>query len=249
PGWRPWAVVRDAAVALALGGLVTWMAAEMLATRPRASAVTPFYEANAKPLTGARDVVGAILVDFRALDTWIEIAVFGMAGLAVWTLLVWKLKETARALPAETSPLMRALAGAVVPLTLVVGIVHVLYGHDQPGDGFSAGIIISLGIGYMWVVFGPKETRRRLPWVRPLRMVGAGLLLVVISGAIGWKWGGAWLAPVNLSRWIALPLPAPMSLSTSVLFELAICITVVGGATAMLWALAGGEQVEEERGT
>lgn len=244
-----WGALRDVTVALALGAVVMWMTAVMLATRPRPSQVTPFYEANAKPLTGARDVVGAILVDFRSLDTWIEIAVFGMAGLAVWTLLVWKLKETARALPAETSPLMRALATAIVPLTLVIGLVQVLYGHDQPGDGFSAGIIISLGIGYMWVVFGPIETRRRLPWVRPLRMVGTGLLLVTVSGAIGWIWGGAWLAPVNLNRWITLPLPSAMTLSTSLLFELAICVTVVGGATAMLWALAGGEQVEEENVT
>lgn len=245
-GRHPWGMARDTLVASLWGVLVAAMTLVMLSSRPRTSAVTPFYEAQAKPMTGARDVVGAILVDFRALDTWVEIAVFGMAGLAAWTLLVWKWKETTRAMPAETSPLMRALAGMVVPLTLVLGLIQVLYGHDQPGDGFSAGIIISIGIGYMWVVFGPTETRRRLPWVRPLRMVGAGLLLVVVSGAVGWRWGGAWMAPVSLDRWITVPLPQAMMLSTSLLFELAICITVVGGATAMLWAVAGGEQTGRE---
>ena len=40
-----------------------------------------------KALAGATDVVGAIVVDFRQMDTFVEIVVFAMAGLAVFALL------------------------------------------------------------------------------------------------------------------------------------------------------------------
>ena len=62
--------------------------------------VTPFYEANAKTLTGARDIVGAIVVDFRALDTLVEIAVFALAGLGITMLL----RQAARRDDDEGSP-------------------------------------------------------------------------------------------------------------------------------------------------
>jgi len=78
-----WGLVRDVAIAAAAGSAVMLLTFFALTSRPRPSIVTPFYEANAKPLTGAADIVGAVVVDFRGFDTLIEIAVFGLAGLGV----------------------------------------------------------------------------------------------------------------------------------------------------------------------
>ena len=80
-------LVRDGLLAATAGIGIMILTLVSLTTRPRASMVTPFYEANAKPLTGAADIVGAIVIDFRGFDTLLEIAVFGMAGLGVYTLL------------------------------------------------------------------------------------------------------------------------------------------------------------------
>ena len=150
--------------------------------------MTPYYEANAKALTGAKDIVGAIVVDFRGFDTMIEITVFGMAGLGVYTLLRYASQNGAATLvskppPARagspsrplgiggqpTSAFVHALAYAILPLAMVIGVTHMMYGHDQPGDGFTAGVIISLGMAFWYVVFGYDETKRRLPWLKPRR--------------------------------------------------------------------------------
>ncbi|MEJ2735012.1 MAG: proton-conducting transporter membrane subunit, partial [Anaerolineae bacterium] len=80
-------LLRDVLVAAASGVVIAFVTLVALTSRPRASAVTPFYEASAKALTGAKDIVGAIIVDFRALDTLVEIVVFSLAGLGVYTLL------------------------------------------------------------------------------------------------------------------------------------------------------------------
>ncbi|MCA9971757.1 MAG: DUF4040 domain-containing protein [Anaerolineales bacterium] len=254
-------LLRDAVVAGLVGVVVTAVTFGALTSRPRASVVTPFFEANAKPLTGAKDIVGAIIVDFRALDTLIEIAVFGMAGLGIYTLLryaVQKHGDSGRQLddlPAplwtrptrgigglETSAFVHGLAYLALPLALVLAATHMMYGHDQPGDGFTAGVILSLAVGFWYVVFGYYGTRARLGWLRPAPLIGSGLLLVVGSGLAGLLVNGQFLSPVDFGKMIGLPLPAGLYLSTSFLFEVAICLAVLGSATYMLNTLGHPEQ-------
>ena len=52
-----------------------------------------YYE-NSYELAGAKNIVNAILVDFRGFDTMLEIFVLSMAGLGVYTLI--KLRLTGR---------------------------------------------------------------------------------------------------------------------------------------------------------
>ncbi|MDD4752999.1 MAG: Na+/H+ antiporter subunit A [Desulfitobacteriaceae bacterium] len=54
--------------------------------------ISRFYE-NAYELAGAKNIVNAILVDFRGFDTMLEILVLSMAGLGVHTLIKLRLAE------------------------------------------------------------------------------------------------------------------------------------------------------------
>ncbi len=263
--FRP-GLLWDGFVALSVGAVVTAVTLTALVSRPRESIVTPYFEANAKPLAGATDIVGAIIVDFRALDTLIEIAVFGMAGVGMYMLLRYAARKygdvgaQVEELPipvqrlrslgiggAKTSSFVRALAYFSLPLALVVAITHIMYGHDQPGDGFTSGVIVSLAVGFWYVVFGYYETQRRLPWLKyDAQMVSVGLLLVVLSGLLATFINGAFLSPVNFGEMLALPLPKGFYLSTAFLFEVAISLTVVGSVTLMLNTLGHPGQSKEE---
>lgn len=53
--------------------------------------ISYFYE-DSYELAGAKNIVNAILVDFRGFDTMLEILVLTMAGLGVYTLI--KLRMT-----------------------------------------------------------------------------------------------------------------------------------------------------------
>lgn len=245
---------RDLIIAGAIGLIVTSITLSALLSRPRESAVTPYFEANAKPLTGAKDVVGAIVVDFRALDTLIEIAVFTVAGLGVYTLLRYaarKFGDSASQVPGppdvptsrlptlgigglRTSPFIRVPTYVTLPLSIILAITHIMYGHDQPGDGFTAGVIISLGVGLWYVVFGYEETRRRLPWLKPPALISAGILLAIATGASAAFVDGAFLGNVDFGERIGLPLPQGFHISTSFLLEVAICLTVLGSVAYML---------------
>ncbi|MBL8046641.1 MAG: DUF4040 domain-containing protein [Anaerolineales bacterium] len=257
-------VARDALISVGAAGVMMLIVFSALTTRPRASIVTPYYEANAKPLTSANDIVGAIVVDFRGFDTMIEISVFGMAGLAIYTLLRYaakkhkdeenlpalnkqKIKHTfkPRDLPENildihglrTSPFIQMLAYFILPLALILAATHMLYGHDQPGDGFTAGVIISLGVGFWYVVFGYEETKKRLPWIRSTQLLASGILLVMAGSIAPALMGQNFFAPVDFGQMLNLPLPKGTYLSTSFLFEVAICLAVLGSATFMIDSL------------
>jgi multicomponent K+:H+ antiporter subunit A len=122
----------------------------------------------------------------------------------------------------------------------------VLYGHDQPGDGFTAGVITSIGIGFWYVVFGFDETRQRLGWLRPSRLIGGGILLAILSAVGSAVVTGSFFANADFGHLLGLPLPKGVHLSTSFIFESAIGLSVVGSVTHMLNALGHPEQVQEK---
>ena len=257
----PWWQKGTAVFASLAGGMVmtilTWVA---LASRPRPSQMTPYYAENAKASVNSADMVGAIVVDFRALDTLLEIAVFGLAGLAVYSLLTHATKKwdddqaahtqrTAAPVPPPlptrgiggrpTSYLLQLGARLLLPLSLVLALTHIMYGHDQPGDGFTAGVIITLGLALWFVVFGTNSAEsRRLGWVRPPTLLGAGLGLgiftaVTTSLRTGHVFGHTRYLTATEFLW-----PTGFALSSSLLFELSIALTVIGSGLYMINTLA-----------
>ncbi|PKN13334.1 MAG: Na(+)/H(+) antiporter subunit A [Deltaproteobacteria bacterium HGW-Deltaproteobacteria-4] len=82
----PVARLRDAAMAAAIGGLMTLLMLYVLA-QPLVPHVSDFFLANSWPAAHGRNVVNVILVDFRALDTLGEIVVLAVAALGVFGLI------------------------------------------------------------------------------------------------------------------------------------------------------------------
>ena len=257
-------IIRDGLVALSIGAVVTLITLSSLLDRPRQSLLTPYFEASAKPLAGATDIVSSILVDFRALDTLLEIVVFGVAGMGIYSLLRFaaqkhgdKTEEESKTRVGQvahprvlgiaglrTSPFVRAPAVVVLPISILLGVTHMMYGHDQPGDGFTAGVIISLAVALWFVVFGYEETRRRLPWLRATKFVGAGVTLAIATGSVTAIMTGSFLSNVNFTAgWTFLP--DGLYISSSFLFEVAICLTVLGSVARMLISLGHPEETSE----
>ena len=253
----------NAIIAGGLGLLVAGITLFALSNRPRESLVSPYFAENAKVATGATDIVGAIVVDFRALDTLLEIAVFSLAGLGIYTLLYHAARKHGDRTPADdgrsrapgeplrtrgiggtrASPFIRATAFAALPLSMMLAATHIMYGHDQPGDGFTAGVIISLSVGLWYIVFGYEETRKRLPWLKASNFIGAGILLAILTGVTAAFITGSILGNVDFTAgWTFMP--KGFHISTSFLIEIAICLTVLGGATHMLNTLGHPGEVE-----
>ncbi len=74
------------AFSAAFGVMVTFLLLAVLAT-PQHASISPFFLENSAALAKAKNVVNTILVDFRGFDTLGEIAVVGMAALAVFAMI------------------------------------------------------------------------------------------------------------------------------------------------------------------
>jgi multicomponent K+:H+ antiporter subunit A len=256
-------LLRDGLIAVGSAFVMTILVYSMLVSRPRESLLTPYFESNAQVLAGATDIVGAIIISFRAFDTLIEVAVFGMGGIGVYTLLRYasrKAGDEEDPIPHEPSrhlrtfgiggvlisPFVRLLAYMILPLSLVVSVTHIFYGHDQPGDGFTAGIMISLAVGLWYVVFGYRETKRRLNWLKSTQLIGFGLILVLSGALVSFLLNGSFFSQVNLTDYVALPLPRGFYLNTGLLFELAICVIVLGSASLVIDTLGRPKDADRE---
>lgn len=78
--------IRDAAIGLAFGVLITFLALEVI-QEPINRETSKYFAENAYKLAHGKNVVNVILVDFRGLDTLGEITVLTIAALGVYSLL------------------------------------------------------------------------------------------------------------------------------------------------------------------
>lgn len=79
----------NAIISIGVGAIVTIIALAANGTHVFDS-ISVYYE-NSYELAGAKNIVNAILVDFRGIDTMLEILVLTVAGLGVYTLIKLKL--------------------------------------------------------------------------------------------------------------------------------------------------------------
>lgn len=246
-------VWRDIAVSVVIGTAVGLFALTAIANRPERTTIAEWHIENAYPQTGAPDVVAAIIADFRATDTLIEIAVFSMAAVGVATLLA-RTKRTGitgtfaaveRRQPGLdfNTPFTRLAARIVLPFALLVSLTHILYGGGNPGDGFTAGVVSGLAVALWYVVFGYEVTRWRLRWLRPWRVLTAGLALALINAVLPLIFGREFFAITKIAGFEA---PAGLHLASTLIFEVGIFLAVFGGASLIMETITHPEQPEAE---
>jgi multicomponent K+:H+ antiporter subunit A len=135
------------------------------------------------------------------------------------------------------TPLIRIVSLAVLPIAILISLAHVLRAESGPGDGFTAGIISSLGLTVEYLAFGYETARRRFEWVRFDYVLFSGLLLALTAAVLPIFTGAPALGPLAAT----LPLPGigEVRLSQALLLDFGIYFAVMGGAMAAIDSLEG----------
>lgn len=206
-----------------------------------AAGVTPappvlheFFDAAAYPEAKGRNVVNTILVDFRALDTMGEITVLAVAALGILALLRLAGRPSASTWDATSSAgVLRAAVRATLPVLLLFSLFLFWRGHDYPGGGFVAGLVAAAGIA-LYAIAYDAATARRLLRVSPATLIGAGLLIALLSALIPMLSGD----PIFTGTWWYATLGGTEAkLGTPVIFDLGVLLVVLGVASALATAL------------
>ncbi|MBY5933520.1 monovalent cation/H+ antiporter subunit A [Tateyamaria omphalii] len=236
--------VRDGIIALTAGGGVSALAYAFLMRD--IETISDYHIANSYEGGGGTNVVNVILVDFRGYDTYGEIIVLGIAGFVIYALMralldgpaAQRLKNTdySQDRSRDRHPLMMVVVTRILmPIALVVGLYIFLRGHNQPGGGFVAGLVVAIALLMQYMASGFAWTQERKK-IEYHTMIGLG---VVVAGATG---AGAWLAgqPFLTSAYTYVHLPPieEFELATAMLFDLGVFLTVLGAVMLMLYSLS-----------
>jgi multicomponent Na+:H+ antiporter subunit A len=248
---------RRAAVRVGVSGLVgasVFAFAIIAAGAPQTTTTdTPVSHemvARSVPDGGGRNVVNVILVDFRALDTLGEITVLASAAIGAAALArVDRQTNGAQ----QTAPTLATAAGRIRRIVFVDVSVQLIFhvvvvtslwllfaGHNQPGGGFVGGLLAGSAITLRYIAGGIDEIRRRSRF-RPWTVLGAGLLLAATTAAFPVLSGSSVLEVATVS--LSLPLVGTAKLSSALVFDIGVYLTVVG-VVLMAFAAFGDEPAE-----
>ncbi|MCB1355048.1 MAG: monovalent cation/H+ antiporter subunit A [Maritimibacter sp.] len=236
--------IRDGAIALTAGGGVGALVYAFLLRD--IDTISGYHLENSYKGGGGTNVVNVILVDFRGYDTYGEIIVLGIAGLLIYALMHAlldgpagkRLKNTdySHDLSLDRHPLMMVVVTRVLmPIAVVVGIYIFLRGHNQPGGGFVAGLVVAIALlmQYMASGFAWTQERQRIEYHS---MIGLGVVIAGLTGMGAWLYGRPFLS--SAFTYVHLPLIEEFELATAALFDLGVFLTVLGAVMLMLYSLS-----------
>jgi len=136
------------------------------------------YLALALEETGASNRVAGIYLNYRLLDTLLEVLVFSVAVLGVRHYLQ---QSEGMSLPAlSESEVVQTGVSFLAPLALLLCAFFAIFGHISPGGGFAAGVIAASGLLYVAIAHGMNAMETRLSPGR-LALVEKAVLLVLLA--------------------------------------------------------------------
>lgn len=146
-----------------------------------------------------------------------------------------------------TSVMTRVVARLLLMPTMVTAAAILIKGYVEPGDGFSAGVVVALGILMQYLAFGREQAEAMLP----LRGIGYGAfigLLVTLTVAFRPLFFGEPL----MTHW---PPPGEhvihvgtLEIITAVAFDVGIFLLVLGYGVGTISLIARLVSRIERRG-
>lgn len=232
----------DGVISVAIGVAAMALSYHYLLRDTIAPSISEFHLANSYKGGGGTNVVNVILVDFRGFDTYGEIIVLGIAALLIYALTETLLSGPVRARLLNRKPdqpragdmhptMMVVMTRVIMPVVMMVAFYIFLRGHNEPGGGFIAGLVASIGVvmQYMASGFSWTSARVRYPYHG---VIGAGVLIAGLTGIGSWFFGKPFLT--SDFTYVRIPPFQEFELATAALFDLGVFLAVVGAVMLSL---------------
>lgn len=233
---------RDIVVSVVAGLAAAGLIYSILMSDFPIASIADYHLANSYKGGGGTNVVNVILVDFRGFDTFGEIIVLGIAALVIYALTEALMSGPVRARllnrgyeeerAGDAHPLMMVvLTRVLMPVVLLVGVYIFLRGHNEPGGGFVAGLVVAIAVvmQYMASGFAWADKRQRYHYHG---IIGAGVLCAGLTGIGAWFAGAPFLS--SAFGYFRIPPMEKFELATAMGFDLGVFLAVVGAVMLSL---------------
>lgn len=138
----------------------------------------------------------------------------------------------------RTSPIVALAVRAVTPIALVVAAYVLFAGHNQPGGGFAAGLMLG-AVMVLRTVAGIQQPRYASVWM------SIGGVIVGLVAIAPMFWGEPLLDQVVVT-W-EVPVLGTVKTGSALLFDLGVVAIVVGLVIALLDGLDARSLVDRGR--
>jgi len=251
--------VRDLGLAVTAGCGMAWLAFTMM-SRPFPESTSTFFLERAQTEGGGTNVVNVMLVDFRGFDTFGEIVVLGIVALTVYALLrrfrpareTMDLPDQQRNMPADLQTdllnprnaadtavgylmVPAVLVRLLLPFAVLVSFYLFMRGHNEPGGGFVAGLVFSVGLLLQYIISGTEWVEAHMP-LYPRRWIATGLLFALGTGLGAIAVGYPFLTSHTFH--LTLPLAGEVHIASAMFFDIGVFALVVGATMLILTAIA-----------
>jgi multisubunit Na+/H+ antiporter MnhB subunit len=139
-----------------------------------------------------------------------------------------------------TSSILQTATRVLLPLLLLFALFLLLRGHNAPGGGFVAGLVVAAAFVLHAMAYGMAASRRAL-LVSPGLLLPIGLSVAVISGLPAVATG----QPFMTGIWTTIGVgSARIALGTPLLFDIGVFLAVIGVVLTIVFALANATMAE-----
>ena len=239
---RPFSAAWRGVLALAGGAIVGGLAYALM-TQP-VNSIAEYFLRTSQSEGGGLNVVNVIIVDYRAMDTLGEIAVVGIAALIIAALLASVRPKPQVETPggsAAPSLMLQLVSQALLPLGLAVSLYFFLRGHNAPGGGFVAALVL-VGAVFLQSMGGGQalaDRQFRNDWTA---WIGWGLLAATLTGIGAFAFGHPFLT--SSTPYVLLPIPVvgewlgKVPFASAIGFDVGVYVTVAGSLLLVLVMLS-----------
>lgn len=130
------------------------------------------------------------------------------------------------------SVLLMATARLLLPILMLFAVFLLVRGHNAPGGGFIAGLVVATAVALYAIAFDVRSARSLIR-VHPRLLISIGLFTAVVSAIPALFTGD----PLLTGLWTEFEIGNDsVKLGTPLLFDLGVFFVVIGMATiAILW--------------
>lgn len=133
------------------------------------------------------------------------------------------------------SLVLRTATRYLLPLMLLFSVLLLLRGHNEPGGGFTAGLVAAAAFA-LYALANSVTAARNILIFQPHTLISAGLLVALLSGLWPWIFG----EPFLTGLWAEFTIPeiGEVSVGTPVFFDIGVYLVVIGVGLMILFTLA-----------
>ncbi|MEK6476770.1 Na+/H+ antiporter subunit B [Catalinimonas sp. 4WD22] len=111
----------------------------------------------------------------------------------------------------------------LLPVFIMISVYVFFRGHNQPGGGFIAALIASIGFILHMMAFGIDKTQKKYR-INAFMLIGSGLLSALSAALLPLFLGQHFLE----GMWVTFNIPLIGKVGTPTLFDLGVYLLVIG---------------------